>query len=54
MALKKFRQNVYCNPYILQIINIEYSLQFLKFKDKINFDPKLYFFYFSGSNSRER
>jgi len=38
-------QNIYCNPYILQIIN-SVSLQFLKFKRKVDFGSKLYFFYF--------
>ena len=40
-----FKSNAYCGPYIFQVINIM-ALQFLKFQNKVNFSPKLYFHYF--------
>ena len=40
-----FESNAYCSPSIFQVINIM-TLQFLKFQNKVNFSPKLYFHYF--------
>ena len=46
-----FKSNVYCSPYIFQVINIM-TLQFLKFQNKVNFSSKLYFHYFQTPGLR--
>jgi hypothetical protein len=46
-GFKKFGQNIYYNPYTLQIIDIR-PLQFSKLKGIVNFGSKLYFFLFFG------
>jgi hypothetical protein len=46
MVFFNFGQNVRCSPHTFQIIDIV-SLQILECKkNKINFSPKHYFFYF--------
>jgi hypothetical protein len=51
-GFKKFRQNIYCNTYTLQSIDIGF-LQFLKSKNKIYFVQKLHFSYLLAHEIKE-